>query len=735
MITVELLSFIKKELSSGKSKEQIKSELLAGGGWSIVDVEEAFKTIETPSPAQYAPIIYTSTFSISTLLKILGGGMLGFLSSFFYNGNIFLLLKIEPKGALNAIVQILSLTSFGFATILVLILFFRKKIHVNIWKVLIIVLGSGVAFYFAILTAMSFTLGVLEKDPLILVSFGIAGIVGGFLMLLSLRVAVRFSILTFIILTLVSGIIGGVFGSGTGGGLLVASWQAIMLACVTYVAHCSVSKNKIIDSTLSVVTPNNNLNYKNYKKSLKTLGIVVVVIMVLFFGSRILSKSLLKDTILSSFFVQSVNSNKIISNTRSISAVSENPSELLKILKMDDKRISGDSDPSKAITKTQDGRFWFFEVRDVGCSEFCVSDGYMIDSQKKTISNLNVREVVFHIVPMGGSFVTIEDYVSYDKNKKLIYDASKDKVVDEIEDSNETSNFKLLSDNTYSYIRSNFLYVRNVLKHEDIKLGRMYRYYSYYGSFEPIFNISKGVFYVLIHENEQPSNPEHELPTNPDPVRLVEWNIQNNTNRYVSEKSFDFPLTFELIQEGTILLGGGLNRSDSLETDSTYLVDINTGETKEIFKDKSLLVEVDKVKKQINIYQLGENNFISGNSGGPHESGMVSVFDYSGKFISKTYFKNYFSYQVLEGGTGNFATLGDTVKVRYSIPGYSKELELKLEPESNASTLEFSSLGMKTGEKRHIVFSADLTTRSNLIYTIPEQRSAEFELEVISINN
>jgi len=49
MITNELLSFIKNEIKLGKTQEQIKSELLSSGGWSSVDIEEAFKSIDNPT--------------------------------------------------------------------------------------------------------------------------------------------------------------------------------------------------------------------------------------------------------------------------------------------------------------------------------------------------------------------------------------------------------------------------------------------------------------------------------------------------------------------------------------------------------------------------------------------------------------------------------------------------------------------------------------------------------------
>lgn len=49
MINNELLSFINKELALGKSRDQIKNELIVGGGWSAIDIEEVFKDIDSKS--------------------------------------------------------------------------------------------------------------------------------------------------------------------------------------------------------------------------------------------------------------------------------------------------------------------------------------------------------------------------------------------------------------------------------------------------------------------------------------------------------------------------------------------------------------------------------------------------------------------------------------------------------------------------------------------------------------
>lgn len=45
MITQELIAYIRGEFSKGKTREEIRTTLLAGGGWSENDLSEAFRTV------------------------------------------------------------------------------------------------------------------------------------------------------------------------------------------------------------------------------------------------------------------------------------------------------------------------------------------------------------------------------------------------------------------------------------------------------------------------------------------------------------------------------------------------------------------------------------------------------------------------------------------------------------------------------------------------------------------
>ncbi len=54
MITPALITFIKSELQKGKDRDTIKAELAQGGGWSIVDIAEAFAAIDLEPTAGQA---------------------------------------------------------------------------------------------------------------------------------------------------------------------------------------------------------------------------------------------------------------------------------------------------------------------------------------------------------------------------------------------------------------------------------------------------------------------------------------------------------------------------------------------------------------------------------------------------------------------------------------------------------------------------------------------------------
>lgn len=187
-----------------------------------------------------------------TALRILVLLVLGAVSGLFYKGYIFTLLKIVPVREINNvtiefITQFSSLMSFGFALVLALLIFYRKQSSINIWKAVIIILGSGIAFSSAIQLVVFSTFGNLSEDStnmLFVLFFGLAGILGGGLMLLFSKVVVSFNILSFIALTLVSGIIGTIFGFINDPNFLTPTWQAIMLVGIISVSHKSLILNQ-----------------------------------------------------------------------------------------------------------------------------------------------------------------------------------------------------------------------------------------------------------------------------------------------------------------------------------------------------------------------------------------------------------------------------------------------------------------------------------------------------------
>ncbi len=55
MITPELLGYIRSELAKGKTREEIHTTLIHGGGWKDEDLEEAFREVLPPPPQPVVP--------------------------------------------------------------------------------------------------------------------------------------------------------------------------------------------------------------------------------------------------------------------------------------------------------------------------------------------------------------------------------------------------------------------------------------------------------------------------------------------------------------------------------------------------------------------------------------------------------------------------------------------------------------------------------------------------------
>lgn len=63
MITQELISYIKGEFNKGKTREDIRAALLQGGGWSAVDLDEAFRTTAPSSSSASTPAVSGAALS------------------------------------------------------------------------------------------------------------------------------------------------------------------------------------------------------------------------------------------------------------------------------------------------------------------------------------------------------------------------------------------------------------------------------------------------------------------------------------------------------------------------------------------------------------------------------------------------------------------------------------------------------------------------------------------------
>jgi hypothetical protein len=80
MITKELIEYIKSERALSKSDDTIKQNLLAGGGWGLSDIEQAFQSLnqgETPIPT-IVPKKENPTFSfiLSFLFAFISGALI-----------------------------------------------------------------------------------------------------------------------------------------------------------------------------------------------------------------------------------------------------------------------------------------------------------------------------------------------------------------------------------------------------------------------------------------------------------------------------------------------------------------------------------------------------------------------------------------------------------------------------------------------------------------------------------
>ena len=350
------------------------------------------------------------------------------------------------------------------------------------------------------------------------------------------------------------------------------------------------------------------------------------------------------------FLIPIMNSNTLIYNTRSIPGVSENQDELFKLIGFYNKNISAGLTNGKAdngIVKTKDDKFLFFSADKKGCGESmsCTGHSYIVNVDKKILSDFKIDEVIFNVIPVFGSLVVAQ----LDDEKMLVYDSSKDKIIDEIEypDSEKGSvmpfyNLSFGSDKYYTYTYKNILYSRDIAKHVSTPIGNFYdpKIIGVDNMKSPSgFSDNGEIFYTLIYINKDDTRPYSQLaevdpvtPKKDDPLQFIAWNFKNNTSKVVATQTFNFPFSFKFLTKISVLIGGG-GGLYGLETYQTYLVNTETGKSKIIYNGPTNSIKVDEIKQEITI--LGSKNANSYRTPFREGSDYEIILDYNGNIISK----------------------------------------------------------------------------------------------------
>jgi hypothetical protein len=327
--------------------------------------------------------------------------------------------------------------------------------------------------------------------------------------------------------------------------------------------------------------------------------------------------------------------------------VSENQDELFKLIGFYDKDISAsiiNGKVANGIIKTKDNKFLFFSADKKGCF-VCAGHSYVINVDKKTISDFKINNVLFNVTPVFGSLVVTQ----LDHEKMLVYDSAKDKIIDEIEyPVGETGsvmpfyNFLFGSDRYYTYTYKNILYSRDIARHVSTPIGNFYdpEIIGVDNMKSPSgFSDNGEIFYTLIYINKDDTRPYSQMaaedpvtPKNDDPLQFIAWNFKDNTSKVVTTQTFNFPFSFKFLTKNSVLIGGGGGRY-GLETYQTYLVNTETGESKIIYNGPTNSIKVDEIKQEITI--LGSKNANSYRSPFREDSDYEIVLDYNGNIISK----------------------------------------------------------------------------------------------------
>jgi hypothetical protein len=342
-------------------------------------------------------------------------------------------------------------------------------------------------------------------------------------------------------------------------------------------------------------------------------------------------------------FIINILSNNLVSNTRSISGVSIIEDELLNKIGFKDKNLAGD------IIKTKDGKFWFFSADKKGCGDSmsCGGYGYMINIENKTVSNFNVHSVDNNVIPVFGSLVITHTKTADDHYKMIIFDPSINKVIDEMEypiDDERNGilpfyNFLFVSNINYVYTYKDILYSRNIENHISTPIGNFYdpAAVGIDNMDVPMFtSLDGGAIYTLLYLNKDEKRPYSTYPPRDgispkkdDFLKLIRWEFKDNTSKNITDKNFNYPFMFKFISKDKVLIAGGRSRF-GLITYPTYIVNIDTGETKTLFNGVTKEINIDESK--INILSSKDINNTS-------DTSLIS-FDYNGNFLSKIDYLN-----------------------------------------------------------------------------------------------
>ncbi len=249
-------------------------------------------------------------------------------------------------------------------------------------------------------------------------------------------------------------------------------------------------------------------------------------------------------------------------NTRSTLGVS-GKDRLSRILDLNHFTVS-------STAKTKDERFEFLVTRQSDCDMFCSGDSYIVDKHKNTISDFLPGHTVDRVMPIGGSIVLIPN-----DDDIIVYDASKNEIIDVLEKHEGSDNYQLVSENYYIYVEKGLLYSRDIKKHISTEIGRSYLPLKYYTKDKwPNDTLNDNFFlidsqneklFTLIHSNKESPNKIRlygfestssygEPILKDDPLNLISYDLKTNTTKVITSQTFNFPFYFRKLDDSVLFV-------------------------------------------------------------------------------------------------------------------------------------------------------------------------------------